>query len=205
MKIFDKNNLKHAQQWLTDGNLLAYPTEAVWGIGCDPFNEQAVLKLLEIKNRPLEKGLIVLTANHLLINDFLQNLPFDKQQQILQSWQNFSNTTKQKQATTWLFSIPSNLSTNIPHFVTGGRTSLAIRIIEQQAIADLCQSLVSPHNPYGFLVSTSCNPSGKPPATTLEQAQSYFGDTIGYFNAPTLGFTEPSQIKDALTGEIVRD
>ncbi|WP_315042342.1 L-threonylcarbamoyladenylate synthase [Faucicola mancuniensis] len=205
MKIFDKNNLKHAQQWLTDGNLLAYPTEAVWGIGCDPFNEQAVLKLLEIKNRPLEKGLIVLTANHLLINDFLQNLPFDKQQQILQSWQNFSNTTKQKQATTWLFSIPSNLSTNIPYFVTGGRTSLAIRIIEQQAIADLCQSLVSPHNPYGFLVSTSCNPSGKPPATTLEQAQSYFGDTIGYFNAPTLGFTEPSQIKDALTGEIVRD
>ncbi len=150
MKIFDKNNLKHAQQWLTDGNLLAYPTEAVWGIGCDPFNEQAVLKLLEIKNRPLEKGLIVLTANHLLINDFLQNLPFDKQQQILQSWQNFSNTTKQKQATTWLFSIPSNLSTNIPYFVTGGRTSLAIRIIEQQAIADLCQSLVSPHNPYGF-------------------------------------------------------
>ncbi|MFW2178116.1 MULTISPECIES: L-threonylcarbamoyladenylate synthase [unclassified Moraxella] len=210
MKIFNPTTFNpttydQACEWLDNGNLLAYPTEAVWGIGCDPFNEQAVLKLLEIKDRPMEKGLIVITASPTFIQEFLQPLPVKSQRQIIESWQGYPNTSDQ--ATTWLFPIPTDLTKSIPNWVTGGRDNLAIRVINHPNIAELCQVIAkhSPNNPYGFLVSTSCNPSGEAPATTFAQAQAYFGDTIGYFDAPTLGYTQPSQIKDALTGQIVRD
>ena len=62
------NTLSHAQlnqavTALKQGGILAYPTEAVWGLGCDPFNQQAVLKLLALKQRPMDKGLILIAAN----------------------------------------------------------------------------------------------------------------------------------------------
>lgn len=197
--IFAKEDYQQASDWLNQGNLLAYPTEAVWGIGCDPFNEQAVRHILTIKNRPIDKGMIVITADSQLIDDFFQPLPLTIQNTIRQTWQHSHN-----QATTFLFPIPCHI--DIPNWVTGGRDTLAIRVIHHQAIATLCQTLAktSPNNPYGFLISTSCNPSGEAPTTTLEQAQAYFGNSIGYFNAATLGYTQPSQIKDALTGEMIR-
>ena len=143
--------------------------------------------------------MIVITANGKLIQDFIQPLPLAIQDHIRQTWQHTQN-----QATTFLFPIPSAL--NIPSWVTGGRDTLAIRVIKHPTIAKLCQTMATthPNNPYGFLISTSCNPSGKPPATTLDQAQAYFGDSMGYFHAPTLGYTQPSQIKDALTGHLIR-
>ena len=187
--LFSPRQIDEVSQFLQQGNLLAYPTEAVWGIGCDPFNEQAVRQILAIKNRPIEKGMIVVTANTDLIQDFFQALPLSIQQDIYQTWQQSKN-----QATTFLFPIPANIQ--IPNWVTGGRESFAIRVINHPVIAKLCQAIANnnPNNPYGFLISTSCNPTGEPPATTLEQAQAYFGDTIGYFNDSTLGYTQPSQI-----------
>ena len=53
----DQASLQRGVDALSAGGVIAYPTEAVWGLGCDPFNEKAVMKLLEIKNRPVEKGL----------------------------------------------------------------------------------------------------------------------------------------------------
>lgn len=199
---FNHTDYGQASDWLDAGNLLAYPTEAVWGIGCDPFNEQAVKKLLALKDRPIEKGLIVITPSDFYVREFLVELPLEQQNIITESWHNPSN-----QATTWLFPILSNLKTPIPNWITGNHPSLAIRSIEPlKPISVLCQSFDHSKNPYHFLVSTSCNPSGQPPATTLEQAQSYFANYphVGYFNATTLGYTKPSQIKDALTGELMR-
>lgn len=200
MRVFDKQTLESACQWLNDGQLLAYPTEAVWGIGCDPFNEQAVEQILAIKNRPIEKGMIVITADSELINDFFQPLPSTAQQNIRKTWQNSHN-----QATTFLFPIPPQI--DIPHWVTGGRDTLAIRVINHPMIAELCQIIAktNPNNPYGFLISTSCNPTGNLPATTFEQAVSYFGQDIGYLLGDTLGYTQPSQIRDALINKVLRD
>lgn len=198
MKVFSHTDYEQVSEWLDNGNLLAYPTEAVWGIGCDPFNEQAVKKLLALKNRPIEKGVIVITANDKLITDFLQPLPPSVQNNIITTWQINDN-----QATTFLLPIPKQII--IPNWITGGHSTLAIRVINHPQIAQLCRYLAQhPKNPYGFLVSTSCNPNGLPPAKSLDEAQAYFGDTVGYFNAPTLGYTKPSQIKDAITGELVR-
>lgn len=206
MQVFDITTIDKAVAWLDKGGLLSYPTEAVWGIGCDPFNEQAVKSLLKLKNRPIEKGLIVITSSSFQVQAFLQPLPIQNQQIIEQSWNTVHNPVRQ--ATTWLFPIPPNLPRPIPDWVTGGRDTLAIREIAHAKICRLCDEFSifrDSNNPYGFLISTSCNPNGKPPATTLAQAQQYFGDTIAYFDDETLGFTEPSQIRHALTGEIIRE
>lgn len=202
MKVFNGEDLPDVCEWLKAGNLLAYPTEAVWGIGCDAFNEQAVKQILAIKNRPLEKGMIVIAPSIASIQPFFNNLVESQIQAILQSWHNQNN---HQQATTWLFPIPKDLSINIPDWVTGGRDSLAIRVIAHPMIAQLCHSLISSNNPYGFLISTSCNPSGETPAKNLAEAQNYFGNTIGYFDDKTLGFSQPSQIKNAITGELIRE
>lgn len=197
---FYPDNLKLASDFVQQGNLLAYPTEAVWGIGCDPFNQQAVEQILAIKNRPLEKGMIVIAPSIASIQPFLQYLPQERQQTILSSWRKVDN-----QAITWLFPIPQDLPIKIPDWVTGGRDSLAIRVIAHPTIGKLCQKLISPQNPYGFLISTSCNPSGELPAKNFTQAQQYFGESVGYLVDETLNFTQPSQIKNALSGELVRE
>ena len=55
-------SVAEAAQLLKQGDVLAYPTEAVWGLGCDPFNEQAFLKILQLKQRPIEEGVILLAS-----------------------------------------------------------------------------------------------------------------------------------------------
>ncbi|MGO2884801.1 MAG: L-threonylcarbamoyladenylate synthase, partial [Psychrobacter celer] len=96
------------------------------------------------------------------------------------------------------------LSTSIPHWITGQHQTVAVRVISHPLIQQLCQQLVSEQNPFGLLVSTSCNPSGQPPAMTLSEAYAYFSEKIGYLQADTLGYTLPSQIRDARTGLIIR-
>ena len=197
--VFDSTHV--AVEWLRAGKPLVYPTESVWGLGCDAFNEQAVERLLTLKNRPIEKGLIVITANADLIQPFLKTLPNTRRDEILTSWAN-----PRGQATTWLFSLPADLPQAIPAWITGDFDTLAIRIISHPTIQTLCQSLISPTNPYGFIVSTSCNISGEPPAKTLSQAQAQFDKVkdVGFLAGETLGFTLPSQIKDTQTGQTVR-
>ena len=180
--------------------LIAYPTETVWGIGCDGFCQTAVQRLLRLKNRPMAKGLIVLTDEPSRILPFLAQLPSGRQDEILSSWQD----TTTAQATTWRFHLPHHLS--IPTWLTGSHHSLAIRVIRHPTIAKICQSLVSSDNPFGFLVSTSCNPATLSPAMTLSEALGYFGgyDEVIFLDDETLGYAKPSQIKDALTGAVLR-
>ena len=198
---FNDTQLDAVQQFLQAGNLLAYPTEAVWGIGCDPFNETAVKQILAIKQRPIEKGMIVITGDIAHIQPFLQPLPQEVVNTIATSWQ-----SSDAQATTWLLPIPASLQRKIPEWVTGGRDSLAIRVISHPMIAKLCNHIahVDHNNPFGFLVSTSCNLSGLTPANDFAAAYHYFGDAIGYLLGDTLGFVRPSQIFDAVTQQQVR-
>ena len=200
-----------AATWLKKGQLLAYPTESVWGIGCDPFNKQAVMRLLDIKQRPIEKGMIVVTDSPSRITALLEGLSIDQRQRVLDSWQTDSKDATVKQAHTWLLPIPKNLPITIPSWITGTHDSVAVRVIGHPLVKQLCAQMVSVSNPYGFVVSTSCNPSGKPPAMSLIEAQSYFlGDNVnsneyvGYLKGETLGYQLPSQIGDALTGQVIR-
>lgn len=213
------DSISQAASWVQSGRLLAYPTESVWGIGCDPFNEGAVQQLLAIKQRPAEKGMIVVTDSAERIAPLLATLTDRQRQAVLDSWSTSTSMTA-KQAHTWLLplsSLPSlsfSLSnqsnqTMIPTWITGRHNSVAVRVIAHPLIQQLCANLVSAQNPFGLLVSTSCNPSGQTPALTLAQAQAYFATQmdagqVAYLSGDTLGYQLPSQIHDALTGQLIR-
>lgn len=200
-----------AAHWLQKGQLLAYPTESVWGIGCDPFNQQSVMQLLSIKQRPIEKGMIVVTDSPSRITALLDGLTVVERQTVLDSWQNDSVNGAAKQAHTWLLPVSHNLPMTIPSWITGAHDSVAVRVIDHPLVKQLCTQMVSASNPYGFVVSTSCNPSSQPPALSLSEAQGYFSnhnahpnESVGYLKGETLGYQLPSQIGDALTGQIIR-
>ncbi len=216
------NSVIRAAQWLNAGQLLAYPTESVWGIGCDPFDESAVQQLLDIKQRPAAKGMIVVTDRVERIASLLATLNPEQLKTVLASWQPSLNKRVQR-AHTWLLPINNQLAVPIPYWITGAHNSVAVRVIAHPLVQQLCAQLVSAENPYGFLVSTSCNPSGKPPALSVAEAKAYFLEgsadsnaddmnnenghltkQVGYLRGETLGYQLPSQIGDALTGKIIR-
>lgn len=209
---------EQAASWLKQGQLLAYPTESVWGIGCDAYNQFAVEQILAIKNRPSEKGMIVVTDSIERIKPLLQQLPQQRQQQIIASWSQQASDevgANSRQAHTWLLPLkdaqfksqskPDNqLQAKVPYWITGKHDSIAVRVIAHPLISQLCEQMVSSSNPYGLIVSTSCNPSGEAPAKSFEQAYAYFGQDIAYLQGETLGYVLPSQISDALSGQVIR-
>ena len=202
------NSFIQAAQWLTSGKLLAYPTESVWGMGCDPLNESAVAHLLAIKQRPVDKGMIVVTDSAARIAPLLDSLRPEQRQIVLDSW-SISKHTAAQQAHTWLLPLSAPLRVAIPRWITGAHNSVAVRVIAHPLIQQLCAQVVSPDNPYGFIVSTSCNVAAQPPALSLEQAQAYFmqsffAEQVTYLQGETLGYELPSQIHDATTGLILR-
>ncbi|MGP4863047.1 L-threonylcarbamoyladenylate synthase [Psychrobacter sp. T6-5] len=203
---FVTDSATQAANWLKEGKLLAYPTESVWGIGCDPYNQAAVQRILDIKQRPQAKGMIVITDSLERLSPLLASLNNAQRQQIIDSWQPDVNDGElhNRQAHTWLLPIPQTLSTMMPSWIMGEHQTIAVRVIAHPIIRELCQQMVSENNPFGFIVSTSCNPSGQSPASTFDTAYGYFGEQISYFQADTLGYILPSQIRDATTGSVIR-
>ena len=181
-----------AAQSLKQGNVLAYPTEAVWGLGCDPFNEQAFHKILNLKQRPIEKGVILLAGHIDQVRPLLQNLDSKRQHQVIQSWTDRSVTER---ATTWL--LPVNAA-QIPKWITGQHSQVAVRVTTHA----LCMALCHAFN--GFIVSTSANPAGLEPARSLQDASQYFDSKVDYLNGDLGLSQEPSRIIDAQTGQVIR-
>ena len=181
-----------AAQCLKHGNVLAYPTEAVWGLGCDPFNEQAFHQILALKQRPLEKGVILLAGHIDQVQHLLEGLNPQQRDQVIQSWRDRSVTER---ATTWL--LPAD-SEQIPPWITGRHHQVAVRVTTHALCVALCNAL------NGFIVSTSANPAGLEPARSLQEAHHYFGSEINYLNGDLGLSQQPSRIIDASSGEIIR-
>ena len=179
-------SLEAAAEQLQQGQLIAYPTEAVWGLGCDPFHQQAVERLLEIKKRPVEKGLILLVPEISMLAEYLQPLTEQQLQTV---------SKPRDYPVTWL--VPVN--DKMPKWVCGQFDTVAIRISQHPLIQQLFKYW---HRP---LVSSSANYAGDPAAKTLEQAYQYFADDIHYVDGQTLGFDSPSKIIDLVSGKIIRD
>lgn len=172
------------------GGVIAYPTEAVWGLGCDPWNPRAVDRLLQIKQRPLYKGVILLAANFSQAEFLLKHLS-DKQIALLQStWPG---------PVTWL--IPNNGSDyrRVPDWICGQHPAFALRVTDHPVAAALAKAVGKP------IVSTSCNPNTQPPARTIQQVRKYFATDLDLILSGSLGGNKnPSEIRDLLTGKIVR-
>lgn len=188
------NTLSHVQlnqavTALKQGGILAYPTEAVWGLGCDPFNQQAVLKLLALKQRPMDKGLILIAANVEQVEPYLQLLSSQERERVIETWQN------SKHPTTWVVPVDASF----PAWIRGEHLSVAIRVSAHPPVQALCSAFG------GAIISTSANITGQPTALTAEQIVTIFADGIDYILPASLGGQKnPSQIRDARTGAVLR-
>ncbi len=167
------------------GGVIAYPTEAVWGLGCNPWDSTAVYRLLALKQRPMSKGLILVADNIRQFDFLLADLPHVWQDQLSSTWPG---------PTTWL--VPHQ--NRLPEWITGDHSSVAIRVSDHPLVRDLC-ALTGP------LVSTSANPSGRPPALSRLRIEQYFaGQLDGVLDGRLGGRKKPSQIRDLLSGAQVR-
>ena len=175
-----------AARMIRAGGVVAYPTEAVWGLGCDPWNPRAVDCLLQIKERPLHKGVILLASSFEQAEPLLKHLS-DKQIALLQStWPG---------PVTWL--IPNNRQ--VPDWICGQHPAFALRVTDHPMAAALAKAAGKP------IVSTSCNPNTKSPARNIQQVRKYFANELDMILPGPLGGNQnPSEIRDLLTGKIVR-
>lgn len=179
--------LKAAVSALRDGGVIACPTEAVWGLSCDPNNEEAVAYLLALKGRPVGKGLILVAADQRQVDFLLSGLTQQQRQTVCASWPG---------PTTWL--VP-HLG-QVPVWISGEHTTVAVRVSDHPLVSALCTAWGGP------LVSTSANPAGARPAREAFQVQRYFGDSLDFVLAGKVGpNARPTTIRDARNGSVIRD
>ena len=179
--------LRQAVFALRAGGVVAYPTETVFGLGCDPLNAGAVETILKLKRRPIEKGLILIGAN------LQQLLPYInvKDHALLQKLEQTSD-----RPTTWI--CPAR--ENIPTWLTGRHSSIAVRITTHPVAKALCQTLGH------AIVSTSANLSGLNPARTRLTVWRYFNQQLDYIlGSKCTAETKPSQIIDLCSGQVIRE
>lgn len=178
--------IQHAAYVMRQGGVIAYPTEAVWGLGCNPFDQEAVERILTLKQRPVHKGLILIAASMVQVAPFLHHLDDIQRQRLKNSWPG---------PITWL--IPNNGLA--PSWITGHHHSLAIRVTSHPVAAGLCRAFGGP------IVSTSANPQGREPARDLLTLRRYFGAALDTTATGQIGSqTNPSEIRDLVTGQIIR-
>lgn len=174
---------------LRAGKVIAYPTESVWGLGCDPWNEQAVLELLRLKQRPVEKGMILIAADVEQVEPYLKHLSAEQRGAVIASW-----ADEQAVATTWL--VP--LTADVPAWISGEHPQVAIRVTRHLQTQALCRAFGRP------IVSTSANLSGQAAALDAAMVQAYFGDQVLVLDGATGGAKQPSVIRDVGTGCVLR-
>ena len=180
-------DIKLACENLLAGNVIAYPTEAVWGLGCDPENNSAVLRILAIKQRPVEKGLILVAANIHQLEPLLCSLGESEKAMLQASWPG---------PTTWLIPDPKKL---FPEWIKGDHKSVAIRVSAHPVVCELCESFGRP------IVSTSANRAGDAEIRSRLILENEFGNSIDYIVSGDLGGEpETSEIRDLVTGKTVR-
>ena len=170
---------------LRAGGIIAYPTEAVFGLGCDPWNEMAVRRLLALKRRSMNKGLILIAASLEQLAPLIEPLDSASRARLEAGWPG---------PLTWL--LPARWA---PVWLRGRHDTLAVRVTAQPLAAELCRAWGGP------LVSTSANVGGRPPARTTLALRRRLGGRIDYIVPGRVGgAARPTEIRDLASGRIVR-
>ncbi len=152
--------INHCIKELKKGNLILYPTDTVWGIGCDATNEKAVKKVYQLKNRIDSKALICLVANQAMLERHVVEVP-DVAYDIMDL---------AKKPTTIVFDQPKDVAKNL----VAEDDTLAIRVASDK----FCQYLI---NKFGKpIVSTSANISGKPTPKQFKEISSEILKGVDY-------------------------
>jgi L-threonylcarbamoyladenylate synthase len=175
-----------ASKILKASGVIAYPTETVWGLGCDPFNLASLERILHIKKRDAHKGLILVAANIEQFDFLLHDVDPVLIEKLKASWPG---------AVTWL--VPHN--NRVPHLVHGQFDTVAIRVSSHPLVQQLCTEFGGP------IVSTSANFSGKPTVKSAVQAQCVLGQYLDFILLGPVGLANaPSRIIDMQSGRVIR-
>ena len=181
-------NADEAAHCLRDGGVIAYPTEAVWGLGCDPFDVMALERLLAIKQRPADKGLIAIAADLAQLRPLLDlaALSAERLAEVEASWPG---------PNTWLMPCRDDL----PFALRGDNPRLAVRVSAHGPVIELCRAFGGP------VVSTSANLSGEEPARRRgDLSAALLAQLDGVMVGETGERPRPSTIRDAIDGRILR-
>lgn len=174
---------------LRAGGVIAYPTEAVYGLGCDPANRAAFDRLFGLKRRPPAQGVLLIAAELAQIEAYADVAALS------------AVALARVQATwpgphTWV--IPR--SSHCPAWIAGAHAGIAVRLTAHPLASALCREFG------GAIVSTSANPHGSPPARDAEAVRALFGtDLAAILDGATGGLERPTPISDAVTGESLRE
>lgn len=184
----DALSITAAAAALARGDIVAYPTEAVYGLGCDPMNPDAVAALWQLKQRPEAMGLILVASDWSQLAPFVAPLSAAESTRLHRHWPG---------AHTWV--VPA--APSAPRWLTGGRDSLAVRVSAHSVVRALCDAFA------GALVSTSANIHGQAPllqadavALTFAECTHFAGVVVGALG----GQQRPTPIQELLTGQWIR-
>ncbi len=185
---FTLETLAEAGESLRRGAIIAYPTEAVFGLGCDPWQRESVEALSRLKQRQPAQGFLIIAASESQIERFVDTAALEPQRlaRVRASWPG---------PHTWV--MPRRA--DVPAWLVGHHAGIAVRITAHAPAAALCRAFG------GALVSTSANVHGTPPSMTADAALALFGAQLGgVLDAPIGELAQPTTIRDARTGEILR-
>lgn len=185
---YGASEIDGAAELLRAGGVLAYPTEAVFGLGCDPQNLAALERVFALKQRSADQGVLLIGADFAQLEPYLalDQVPDERLRVALAGWPG---------PHTWVFPR----SAAVPTWVVGAHEGIGVRVTAHEPAAALCRAFG------GALVSTSANPHGQPPAHSPQEVIAYFGDgPDGLLLAPVGEGTAPSGIRDVLSGAIIR-
>ncbi|MFI4969053.1 MAG: L-threonylcarbamoyladenylate synthase [Lysobacterales bacterium] len=181
-------NLATAVAALHAGGVVAYPTEAVWGLGCDPHHERAFTRLFALKQRSPSQGVLLIAA------------AFDQLAPYIDLAATPPGSLARAQASwpgphTWIFPR----APGVPAWIAGAHAGIALRVTAHAPAAALCRAFG------GALVSTSANRHGELPARTADAVRATFGAEIdAILNGTTGGLEQPTPIRDAISGGTLR-
>lgn len=171
---------------LRSGGVIAYPTEAVWGLGCDPLNQDAVAKLFGLKQRPLGQGVLLIGSGYEQFSEFVGPCPETALARAMATWPG---------PNTWVF--PRN--DRVPAWIVGEHAGIALRVTDHPVARQLCSAFGS------ALISTSANRHGHAAARNADEVRAMFGNELGQIVEGELGGLErPTPIRDAISGELLR-
>ena len=178
-----KLSIAKAADTLLGGGVIAYPTEGVFGLGCMPDDVTAIARILAIKNRDPNMGLILIASNKEQLNDWIDpdasSIP----------------AADASQPTTWIAPAQAQVSA----LVRGDHSGIAVRLTTNATAAAICDAVDSP------IISTSANVTGQPVVRNRYVLRRRFGACVDYIVPGDCGQASgPSEIRDLATGKVLR-
>ncbi|XBC43076.1 MAG: Sua5/YciO/YrdC/YwlC family protein [Buchnera aphidicola (Kaburagia rhusicola ensigallis)] len=185
--MVNSSSLLECIKRLKNSDVIAYPTESVFGLGCDPNNKNAVEKLLQLKNRKWSKGFILVASCYSQIKSYISEykLSFYHKNIMSNSWPGPIT-----------FLVPAKSS--VPYWLTGKSKFLAVRISSHISIRKLCDTFGR------AIISTSANRSGLAPCRTHEEVIEQFGKHFPIFYGMLGNNIRPSKIINLMNGKLIR-